>query len=674
MEAGGRFADVRSAARDRLHSFHLFGQMPAEIVPEPEQHSHVSFRSMGLTSLPSPLPPGVESLDVSFNQLTSVSSHLPSSLREMNVDHNRLSALPDDLPPYLLSLSARDNQLEDISPEVINRLVQLDQSSLIDLTGNPLSRLTIDRLEQLQNAPGYQGPQIIYSQQAEVQAPRPSAVHSGDAAQAQLGAPARMPEGLPDVAMPDIDHNAVGNLPQWRPLRLPMQLAPGRAPDLGASVAAWMPPTMDGAAIAETSLRWQGFSAERGATDFAEFLDRLRGTDNFASPPFQRSVTEWLSHLEANPEARQETFEIHAEISHAIHGGVTREFLAGWGLQDSTEAGATEQAPQGAIAGLLSDHNTRPGQLPQSLLTLQVAPDTRVSTDLGASVAAWMPPTMGRADITEISLRWQGFSAERGATDFAQFLGRLHGTVNSASPEFQRSVTEWLSQLEANPQLRQDTFDVSEGATVSCEDRVSHTFNAMRQLRLSSDVARGAFDERLPELLALGRSMFRLDQLETIATEHAAAMPNTDELEIYLAYQVMLRERLALPLDTQAMRFPGASDVTEAHVCRAHDRVLEAERQNFANFLSNDWQPWQSVLQRLAPEQHARAQGQLMDAMGEEFSSRLNARLQASGLQHDADAQRIVGPQIQAEITHEIYGRVTRDFLASRGLLSSIEP
>ncbi len=307
-------------------------------------------------------------------------------------------------------------------------------------------------------------------------------------------------------------------------------------------------------------------------------------------------------------------------------------------------------------------------------LAPQLVPDTQVSTDLGASVAAWMPPAMGGVDITEVSLRWQGFSAELGATAFAVFLDQLRGTVNSASPQFQRSVAEWLSHLEANPQLRQDTFALSEGATASCEDRVSHTFNGMRQLRLSSDVARGAFDGRLPELLTLGRSMFRLDQLETIAREYAAAMPYSDELEIHLAYQVMLRERLALPLDTQAMRFPDASEVTEAHIRLAHVRVLEAEQQNFANFLSNDWQPWQSVLRRLAPEQHAQAQEQLMDAMGEEFSSRLNARLQASGLQHDADAQRIVGPQIQAEITHEIYGRVTRDFLASRGLLSSLEP
>ena len=277
-----------------------------------------------------------------------------------------------------------------------------------------------------------------------------------------------------------------------------------------------------------------------------------------------------------------------------------------------------------------------------------------------------MPPP--QASIAETSSPWARYATEPGATAFAQFLDRLRQTVNLDNPHFQNSVVTLLSQLEADPQLRRDTFALSEGATASCEDRVSHTFNAMRQLHLASDVARGTYDQRLPQLLALARGMFRLDQLETIAREQAAATPGVDEIEVYLAYQVMLRRSLALPLDTEDMCYPSMSGVTPADLFRAEVRVLEAEQRDFANYLSSDWQPWQSVLQRLAPELNARAKEELVEAMGDEFSTRLEARLSPMGLQHDADSQRIVGPQIQAEIAHEINGRATRDFLASRGM------
>jgi Leucine-rich repeat (LRR) protein len=60
-----------------------------------------------------------------------------------------------------------------------------------------------------------------------------------------------------------------------------------------------------------------------------------------------------------------------------------------------------------------------------------------------------------------------------------------------------QSIGEWLLQLEHRPALRQNTLQVSEDATASCEDRVSHTLNATRQLGLADDVEQGGI-EALP--------------------------------------------------------------------------------------------------------------------------------------------------------------------------------
>jgi hypothetical protein len=254
-----------------------------------------------------------------------------------------------------------------------------------------------------------------------------------------------------------------------------------------------------------------------------------------------------------------------------------------------------------------------------------------------------------------------------------QFLDRLGQTVNARDPQFRASVNEWLNHLAEQPQLRQNSFLVSEGATVSCEDRVSLTFNAMRKLRLASDVTQGAYDERLPDLISMARGMFRLDELERISRDHAASLTHGDPIEVYLAYQVHLRVPLSLPIDTADMRFFNASSVTLADLQRAESRVLEAERHEFANYLASDWQPWQAVMQRLAPEAFSQAQDELIEAMGDEFSTRLQSRLQALGLQNDSDAERTLGAEVRNEIAREINGRLTREILASRGLLDQIE-
>lgn len=348
---------------------------------------------------------------------------------------------------------------------------------------------------------------------------------------------------------------------------------------------------------------------------------------------------------------------------------VMRSFLTSLAPETANELRQMQQAAAAAgapmsdevLMSLAQEHvNVEP------LLSRQAA-QAEVPPLLETSQSPETPETRRRTSISAILRRWRELCAEPGEQAFTQFLARLCQTVNFENPDFRRKLTQWLHHLDTHPELRRDTFALSVGATVSCEDRVSHTYNAMRQLRLAFDVGLGKYDQRLPKLIRIARSMFRLDQLEIIAREQAQASPAVDEVEVYLAYQVMLRERLTLRLDTVDMRFASYSGVTPLHLDQAQSRVQEAERKHFANYLYSDWQPWQSVLKRLAPEQYAQVQEELIEAMGEEFSDRLTARLALLGLEDDADAQRIVGPQIQAEITQEINGRFTRDFLVCRG-------
>ena len=279
----------------------------------------------------------------------------------------------------------------------------------------------------------------------------------------------------------------------------------------------------------------------------------------------------------------------------------------------------------------------------------------------------------GEGEREAVKKRWSDFANETNADEFSKFLDRLRDTVNYGNPQFRQSVIEWLSHLESHPPLRHRTFGIAYGSTTSCEDRVSLTLNRMKKERVADDVENGQYDKRLPELISLARGMFRLDQLDKIAQKKVASLRFVDEIEVYLAYQVKLREKLDLPLDTPDMRFFGVSWVTQEDLNKAEEDVKAMEKQDFLHYLSTEWKPWQSVLQRCHKEKYDEAQTKLVEAMDDEFSTRLSARLKEAGLENNADAQRNAGAQLLKEMTWETNDGLTKEFLSGQNLLHLLE-
>lgn len=88
----------------------------------------------------------------------------------------------------------------------------------------------------------------------------------------------------------------------------------------------------------------------------------------------------------------------------------------------------------------------------------------------------------------------------------------------------------------------------------------------------------------------------------------------------------------------------------------------------FNDYMASRWQPWETVLRRIAPDEHAAMGDRVRDAMGEEFQTRLDQRLAEYGLRGDPDAERVLGDQVRNEIAGEIKGEVMQRVLAQRGL------
>ncbi|UQR61377.1 E3 ubiquitin--protein ligase [Bradyrhizobium sp. C-145] len=493
----------------------------------------LDLSSLSLTALPAALPPRLLELRARHNELSSVPAMFPPGLRYLLISHNRLTSLPDDLPPTLVELEVADNSLTSLPANLPAGLEMLNAND--------------NRLTSLPDA-------------------LPSGLTSLAVSGNQL---TDLPESLPSWL---IEFNVSGN-----------QLA--NLPDP-------LPSTLQSLNVSRNRLT----SLPEG------LLDALVPNNSLYYP-----------HLE------------------------------------SLELG-DNALPDDVLAHLAAAE----------------APPQLAQQSLHEAAAHWL------ADDPAALAEWLHFANEPGAQDYAQFLERLRGTVNYGNDEFRQAVADDLRQAAANPTLREQFFAQASEANASCEDRVTLHWNGMQTARLNADVEDGVYDDRLGDLIQRGRVAFRLEALDEIARDRinslASGNPDVDDIEVYLAYQHRLRERLELSHVAPDMRFLAVSHVSDDDAREALGLVWEREASQFTNYMASRWQPWETVLRRIAPDEHAAMQDRLVEAMGEEFQTRLDQRLAEHGLLGDPDAERVLGAQVRNEIAGEIKREVMHRVLAERGL------
>ncbi len=313
----------------------------------------------------------------------------------------------------------------------------------------------------------------------------------------------------------------------------------------------------------------------------------------------------------------------------------------------------------------------------REVLLAQEAQQERPSptiNNLSDVIATWLPAEQQ----DKLAGNWATIEQEDNAPAFSAFLNRLADTVSAKeNPEFILQVAIWLAQLAGSPALREQTFLIAQEASATCEDRITLTYNDMQKAVMLHEVEKGQYDTQLPELMARGREMFRLEQLENIAREKVKILKtlnvhSVDDIEVYLAYQVKLRESLELFSVSKEMRFFGVSHVTTDDLLSAEARVKTAENHDFPRWLSQ-WSPWKSVVQRIEPERYAAAFEKQYHALENIYPDKLAAELAANGMAGDVDANRIVGKRINDEIMGEIDMTLTLEVLSTKSAVSLLD-
>lgn len=303
------------------------------------------------------------------------------------------------------------------------------------------------------------------------------------------------------------------------------------------------------------------------------------------------------------------------------------------------------------------------------------------SRQLYKNIAYWLPPEQAR----EAEKSWGLINSKENTFAFNNFLHRLgHTTSALEAPALKLQVAKWIDKLSRAPSLRQLTFAIAEESSRTCEDRISLTYIEMQKAELIYDIDNGDFDDRLPELIASGRRMFRLVQLEYMAAAKAAALEKAylsqginpkhkvDVIGIYLAYQVKLNAALNLSSAIEKMRYFGTTDIIEYELSAAEVTIKQSENQDFTGWLAH-WSPWQQVLRRVDAKGYETAITQRDHDLDNVYDIRVERELAALGLENDSDARAAIGKKVMDEINGTIHIKLTIDFLKNINLLALLD-
>ncbi|WLH34592.1 NEL-type E3 ubiquitin ligase domain-containing protein [Pseudomonas sp. FP2196] len=193
---------------------------------------------------------------------------------------------------------------------------------------------------------------------------------------------------------------------------------------------------------------------------------------------------------------------------------------------------------------------------------------------------------------------WHDLMAEPGSADFFKVIRKQRDGHDFAYDKSRRQLTarvwEMIDAAVLDSDLREELFKQAREPD-NCEDGGAQLFNSMGIKILVSKAYNEPTSAQVLDnnLVRLARSAARLNRVAEVArtevqrqrqqnliTPHDPATPAPDEVEVHLAYQTGLAERLELPWQSKGMHYQPRSGVTEAKINAAYDSIMAREEGN----------------------------------------------------------------------------------------------
>ncbi|NIE76974.1 hypothetical protein F3J45_21275 [Pantoea sp. Ap-967] len=232
-------------------------------------------------------------------------------------------------------------------------------------------------------------------------------------------------------------------------------------------------------------------------------------------------------------------------------------------------------------------------------------PEPRVGQDPEATRSWWLGnPAHDQQARTEA---WSRLALETWGDDLIELLERLMPLAGFAWPQAYMAEQFWalLPAMQTDEALRGRVVQLA-GQRPTDENAVMDCFSQMLVQRLRNqpgppaNAGPGGAGEA--SLFALGRSLFRLEQVERIARQDVAARHQRRELidapGIRLGYRVRLRQWLGLPGQPHAMRVTDLNRISSEQLLAARRTVRQAESAEALAAYLEQRPFWQALIAR----------------------------------------------------------------------------
>jgi hypothetical protein len=191
----------------------------------------------------------------------------------------------------------------------------------------------------------------------------------------------------------------------------------------------------------------------------------------------------------------------------------------------------------------------------------------------------WLIETGGTVGARRLQV-WNAIKDDPMAEGLFHLLAELNNTADSqhVREDLSRRVWRVLEATENDSGLREQIFDLAANP-INCADNAALNFSHLEVAVHVRNVLRVSAG-RQPSasvLMRLAKDLFRLEQVDLIAAEHAEEQNSPDPLEVTLAYRTGLASALGLPGQPAHMRYAELADVTGEELATAIHRVQSAE-------------------------------------------------------------------------------------------------
>jgi len=158
-------------------------------------------------------------------------------------------------------------------------------------------------------------------------------------------------------------------------------------------------------------------------------------------------------------------------------------------------------------------------------------------------------------------------------------------------------VVEILKLLAKDAETREELLHCISASVDRCSDK---SVWALNMLTLQIEVHKGRGDRKLLEDLA--KRAFALELLHLHVRNLLDDMPlETDDVCVYLRFEIALRESLNLPVSAQAMSYPSYVEITDGQIEEARAEVSKSLETGLESWKAT-WPEWQRQIRMEAGE------------------------------------------------------------------------